>query len=231
MGKRMRILSGVISPSHYLQACTQRASSSSLLCCLRSALLQKWQVFVISRSPSPYWCSQCSTSLPDLSICAPPGTRKGHTLRLCLVSKALFQPMVALEGLDITKHHPDTFMEVEEMLTRPNRSGGRKWSFLTLLNGPWNWPITFLISPSQVWWITWQGEGVSSKHFPQNHCIQWYTLVSLTLQPYQGFLVCLTFNPSRVIWPYLSKLKLKKEEKSTEQLKPKVRAEIYDNNK
>ena len=40
-----------------------------------------------------------------------PEQRKGHTLRLCLVSKALFQPMVALEGLDITMHHPDTFME------------------------------------------------------------------------------------------------------------------------
>ena len=122
---------------------------------------------MISRSPSPYWCSQCSTSLPDLSIYAPPRTRKGHTLRLCLVSKAVFQPMVALEGLDITKHHRDTFMEEGEMLARPNRSGRRKGSFLTLLNDPWNWPITLLISPCQVWWITWQGEGVSSKHFPE----------------------------------------------------------------
>ena len=91
---------------------------------------------MISRSPSPYWCSQCSTSLPDLSIYAPPRTRKGHTLRLCLVSKAVFQPMVALEGLDITKHHRDTFMEEGEMLARPNRSGRRKGSFLTLLHGP-----------------------------------------------------------------------------------------------
>ena len=47
-------------------------------------------------------------------------------------------------------------------------------------------------------------ERVSPPNISQNHRIQWCALVSLMLQPYQGFLVCLTFNPSRVIWPYLS---------------------------
>ena len=151
---------------------------------------------MISRSPSPYWCSQCSTSLPDLSICAPPGTRKGHTLRLCLVSKALFQPMVALEGLDITMHHPDTFME----------EGGKAkllWWEKGVIFNTLKWPLKLtyhlphLPKSSLVDYMA--GRGCLLQTFPQNHCIQWYTLVSLTLQPYQGFLVCLTFNPSRVI--------------------------------
>lgn len=141
---------------------------------------------MISRSPSPYWCSQCSTSLPDLSIYAPPRTRKGHTLRLCLVSKALFQPMVALEGLQITKHHPDTFMEEGEMLARPNHWWEKGVIFNTL-----KWPLKLTYHPphlpmsSLVDYMA--GRGCLLQTFPQNRPVQWYSLVSLTLQPCKGF--------------------------------------------
>ena len=104
--------------------------------------------------------------------------------------------MEALEGLDITMHHPDTFME----------EGGKAkllWWEKGVVFNTLKWPLELTYHPphlpmsSLVDYMA--GIECLLQTFPQNHRIRWYTLVSLTLQPYQGFLVCLTFNPSRVI--------------------------------
>ena len=58
---------------------------------------------------------------------------KGQTLSLCLVSKAFSQPMVALEGLDITNHHPDTSMQKGRCWQGQNYLVG-EGSFLAPLN-------------------------------------------------------------------------------------------------
>jgi hypothetical protein len=104
--------------------------------------------------------------------------------------------MVALKGLDITKHHPDTFME----------EGGKAkllWWKKGVIFNTLKWPLKLTYHPSHLPMSSLvdytAGRGCLLQTFPRTTIFSGVLWFLLCFNLTKGFWYVLTFNPSRVI--------------------------------
>ena len=154
----MRSLGGFSSPWHFLWTSVDRSSSLFLLgiCswlfhnCSRAL----WLPSHLSHFEASQWSAPEPLSTP---VYTPPQVDTPSCfMRSASLFPSQWRPWVSL---DITKPHPDTSSRGWEQF---RCFGGRNEAFTTPLQRPPNSPA-ILISLSQLWWVTWQGQCVSSK--------------------------------------------------------------------